>query len=80
MPVGRLSQKAAQKLNPSSIYTGLEVTQIVRYSYQQSLASDEKNRTRSHSTHFADLWSSYFRQKVWTYLVDFCGYARPSLF
>ncbi len=48
--------------------------------YSNLLPRDEKNRTRSHSTHFADLWSSYFRQKVWTYLVDFCGYARPSLF
>ncbi|GAK55120.1 ATP-dependent DNA helicase [Candidatus Vecturithrix granuli] len=80
MPVGRLSQKAAQKLNPSTAYTGLEVTQVVRYSYQQSLASDKKNRTRGrgYSTHFAELWSPYFRQKGWTYLVDFCGYAQPS--
>ncbi|GAK55510.1 ATP-dependent DNA helicase, RecQ family [Candidatus Vecturithrix granuli] len=79
-PVGRLSQKAARKLNPSTAYTGLEVTQVVRYSYQQSLASDEKHRQHGRSSHFADMWSPYFRQKGWSYLVDFCGYAQPSLF
>jgi ATP-dependent DNA helicase RecQ len=53
--------------------TGLAVTDVVRYTYEDSKAYDEER-----DSNYTEQWSDVFKRKGYTYLVNFAGFARRS--
>jgi hypothetical protein len=51
--------------------SGVAVTDVVRYTYEDSKAYDEEN-----DSNFTKQWSEVFEQLGYTYLVDFAGFVQ----
>lgn len=51
--------------------SGIAVTDVVRYTYEDSKAYDEEN-----DSNYTNQWSKIFKQLGYTYLVDFAGFAQ----
>lgn len=62
-----LRQRGARE---AQMFAGLTVSAVTRYTYEDSQRYDEEN-----GTDYSKAWSPYFRQKGYTYIVNFAGYA-----
>lgn len=54
----------------AQMFAGLTVSAVTRYTYEDSLLYDEEN-----GTNYSKVWSPYFKQKGYTYIINFAGYA-----
>lgn len=77
--VAELAWGAAQKLERRISTTeyveseGTTVSDVVRYTYEDSLEYDREN-----DTEYTDYWSEFFVEKGFTYLINFAGFAQVN--
>ncbi len=78
--IAELASKVSRKLerrtdsNTGSLEVeGITVSDVVRYTYENSLEYDQEN-----DTDYTDYWSEVFEDEGYTYLVNFAGFAQVN--
>ena len=61
---------------PSPTLSGVFVSDILVWTYEDTLAYDQAHAGDPQPPHFADMWTEQARSKGYVYVVDFAGYAR----
>jgi len=73
--VGYLSGEATRelnnKVNNAVSLVGFSISGIYVFTYQDSLASDERN-----TAHFSDSWEQLAKERGYVYVIDFSGYGQ----
>lgn len=71
--VGQMTKKAVDKLGDCSTLSGLNISSIERYTYDETIEYDIK-----HKTSYAIKWNELSKKRGYIYLIDFSGYGKVN--